>query len=322
MLLSIHYLRAISAIMIVIYHIFSYHLVEITYPDAVAWLKNGIGIFFAISGFVMVSSTSRGYPGGWMFLRRRIRRVGPLYWLATLLFAAGATGWALPDLARSLLFLPIFDAGTGAMKPPILDVGWTLTLEMAFYLLFALAMLLPRTIAIWALALLLMLLAGLSYALTPSAPFNVLFQQFWGDFAAGMLIAHLRLRAPAWCLPLGFLLLAGLPLATDIWSLAVTLPSALILASARSLDGWLRPRPLPMLLGDASYALYLTHLFVLLPLRNLVGPSIPPALMLIVAFCGAIMAGIVVHLLIEKRLAGVSRPRGRHAARTLAIERM
>lgn len=77
-LLSIHYLRAIAAIMVIVYHVFSHRLVPVPNAGAVVWLKQGVGIFFVISGYVMVSSTARGDVSAGQFLWRRLRRIAPI----------------------------------------------------------------------------------------------------------------------------------------------------------------------------------------------------------------------------------------------------
>ncbi len=301
--LSIHYLRAVAAIMVVVYHAFSHRLIVADNDLHIRWLKDGIAIFFVISGFVMVVSTSRETFNAAEFLQRRLARIVPLYWFATLWFAAatGIRDW--PHLLASLFFVPQTDPVTGGATLPIVDVGWTLNYEMAFYALFALSMLLPRRIAIWALCLALALLAGPAGMLKLGMPASFYVQPYWWEFIAGMLIAHLGLRAPLWCLPLGFVLLAIGPLFVPMRLLAISLPAALIVASARSLDGILREWTVPTLLGDASYAIYLTHLFVLLPLILRFGSSGNPAVMFVLSVFGGVAVGIAVHLGVERPLA-------------------
>ena len=304
-LLSIHYLRAVAALMIVVYHVYSHCLVSIDHPVTVIWLKNGIGLFFAISGFVMVSSTSGQDCGPAKFLLRRLRRIVPLYWLATLLMALlhqEANGWRF---LSSLLFVPTSDTLQGRISPPVLDVGWTLNFEMAFYGLFALAMLLPRRLAIGTLALLLTSLAFLGGTLRAVPMLDYYCQPCLLDFAVGLLIAQLRVQAPIWCLPLGFALLALTPQFVETPIVSVTLPVALILASALSVERFLRETPAMMLLGDASYAIYLFHLFVVFPMFNLGGASWNPALTMTVTFLGSIILGLIVHLGIERPLGRV-----------------
>ena len=61
----------------------------------------GVDVFFVISGFIMVHASARlfGKPGARAeFLRRRLVRIAPLYWLVTtaflLLLAAARSCWA------------------------------------------------------------------------------------------------------------------------------------------------------------------------------------------------------------------------------------
>jgi exopolysaccharide production protein ExoZ len=319
-LLSIHYLRAVAAVMVIMFHVFSHRLVQVDNPATVMWLKDGVAIFFVISGFVMVASTSDAPKNPGIFLLRRLLRIAPLYWFITSWYALVMDHGDWSHLLHSFAFIPDLDAA-GAIRFPVVDVGWTLNLEMAFYVLFALSMLLPRRIAIWALCITLATLAAFGTVFQTSPLVGNYLSPFWWEFIAGMLIAHLGLRGPAWCLPLGFALLAAGPLLTETRLLATSLPAALIVASARSLDGILRPWALPVLMGDASYAIYLTHLFVVFPLFHAFGSSGDLAIMIAVLF-GSVALGIFVHLAVERPLADLLRyrkpPDGR-AGPTLVI---
>ncbi|KKW92819.1 acyltransferase family protein [Sphingobium chungbukense] len=297
---SVHYLRAIAALMVVIYHAFSYHLMAVDHPAVANWLKQGVGLFFGISGYVMVVSTSPLPPSPAHFLWRRVERIGPLYWTATLCVAIGAgegNGW---KLFSSLLFLPSMGVAGG----PVLPVGWTLNFEMAFYILFAIFLPLPRRIAVPLLASILILASCSGFLLHPPALLAYYGQPLLLDFVAGMVIAHFHVRLPGWLLPLGFLLLGVLPLLTDMRPLTVTLPVAVILASARSLDGRLKDWFLPTLLGEASYAIYLSHLFVILPVLAVMGQHHPIGF--VVAILGSVLAGIAVHRFVEIPLRDIA----------------
>jgi len=113
----------------------------------------GVDLFFVISGFVMTYITwnePRSSSAIWPFLKRRLVRIMPIYWLYTLFLVA--LGLALPrlftqtiDIATvilSLLLIPY--TPVGANPAPILAVGWTLSFEMYFYGLVALGLLFPR----------------------------------------------------------------------------------------------------------------------------------------------------------------------------------
>ena len=103
---------------------------------------SGVDIFFIISGFVMVFVTpndAAGLKSGARFLRDRIRRIVPTYWIFTTLWAClvlavpGAFRvfeFSIGHAVRSYLFLP-------SETTPFVHVGWTLNLEMFFYVMFA-----------------------------------------------------------------------------------------------------------------------------------------------------------------------------------------
>jgi exopolysaccharide production protein ExoZ len=93
---SIQVLRAIAALMIVILHAFQdaetlvlSSGVRFNAPDLP--LSAGVDLFFVISGFVMVVASRNLFAsaGGYaVFLKRRISRIVPLYWMVTSLFSS------------------------------------------------------------------------------------------------------------------------------------------------------------------------------------------------------------------------------------------
>ena len=153
-------LRAIAAWLVVADHA----LIDVNHGElqnpatSVAWAIGNVGvyIFFVISGFIMVHISwddfgRRGAAPN--FLRRRIIRIVPLYWLATIaalvFHRVSAThgahaGWS--ELVRSLLFIPYRDEDVG--WAPILRQGWTLNYEMMFYAIFTVALSFRRQIAL------------------------------------------------------------------------------------------------------------------------------------------------------------------------------
>ena len=104
-------------------------------------------LFFIVSGFVIVHSSAHlfGAPGArWLFLRRRLWRVVPLYWGVTFAYvamqAARGNGYAIGmnHLAASLVFLPVPNSFGSVL--PTYGIGWTLNYEMFFYACFAAAL--------------------------------------------------------------------------------------------------------------------------------------------------------------------------------------
>ena len=138
---SLNELRGLAAIYIVFSHIPAASILGIELGNY------GVGIFYLLSAFLTLYNAK---PNSRSFLKKRAVRIIPLYWSVTLftyLICTIRPDWfnttqATPtNLVKSLFFIPYttFTAG-GPLVRPILDVGWTLFLEVIFYLIFALAM--------------------------------------------------------------------------------------------------------------------------------------------------------------------------------------
>jgi exopolysaccharide production protein ExoZ len=101
----------------------------------------GIDIFFVISGFIMSSVLLRsrqapGVPATWRFLKRRLIRIFPIYWLFALLESARLLhghGFFLQNYFPSFLLLP----GLYPRYPLVLGLSWTMVFEMFFYYVLA-----------------------------------------------------------------------------------------------------------------------------------------------------------------------------------------
>jgi exopolysaccharide production protein ExoZ len=303
----------------------------------------GVDVFFVISGFVMVYASRRlfGRPGARaIFLSRRIARVVPLYWATTTLYLALAL--AAPGLVKgmaepgyvlaSYAFIPMARAD-GAVEP-LYSLGWTLNYEMAFYLLFALTLGMSQRWAVLALAAMLAVIVALAQILALPLPFA-----FWADpivleFGIGMGLGLLRSEGLV-VGPASRLLLAVLGLALFALVAAQTpalhrvllfgLPAGCLVAACglgrehASAEETVAVR-LGAILGDASYALYLIHPFVLRGLRWLVGraglaPAMPAWLFLSASLLFAILASIAVFRLIERPLNALVRARLERVAR-------
>ncbi len=157
---GIEALRGVAALSVVAYHAIVMSGLELN-GTATTLLQNGaagVDIFFVISGFVMVISAHRlqGQAGAaCQFAVARLRRIVPLYWVCSAvkigtIIAAPSLGKATLSasfVVASLLFLPAHD-DTGRFAP-VLPVAWTLSFEMLFYALFALALALRRSPALW-----------------------------------------------------------------------------------------------------------------------------------------------------------------------------
>ncbi len=341
---SVQVLRGVAALMVVAYHALEqWRDARATPPLPAAWVPGsskysgawpngaaGVDLFFVISGVVMIAASASlvGRPDGWrVFLRRRVERVAPLYWLATT--AKLALALAVPSLARhtrpdwansvcSYLFLPAVNAA-GETRP-VLPVGWTLSFEMLFYLVFAAGLALRprdglRGVVLRAVLPTLAALPLVGLARAPGWPaVTVLADPLVLEFGAGAVLGLWLLRPPArepgGCAgTAGLVLLAaaaalalfGLPAGTPWWRAldwggpATLLVAASLAVERRAAVVW--PRPL-LRLGDASYAIYLTHGFVL---GGLAALHLHAAWMLLMAAMAlSTLAGLAVHHVVER----------------------
>ncbi len=296
-------LRALAALMVVVGHAQTEALVAALNqgsafaPSHLLPWGAGVDLFFAISGFIMVVASGRLFaaPGAAAtFFGRRLKRIVPLYWLATTLYVAiqfathKQVGGA--DLAASYLFWPRDVHGDGVLRP-IYALGWTLQYEMLFYALFATFVALPRRACVAAVTA--VLAAGVAanrvWALPPG-PLDFWTQPIVLEFAFGMAVGlawHQRVRLPGWAR--GALAVAAVAALAfdglDAAHQAVTwitptdearviawgLPTALLVAAAALGEprGAARLTAGLVALGNASYALYLVHPFVVLTLVRL-----------------------------------------------------
>ncbi|CAN7314934.1 acyltransferase [Bosea sp. LjRoot9] len=295
---NIQVLRGIAALSVVYYHtdfrVFGIHI------DL-----GGVALFFVISGFIM-TYISRASTDG--FLVKRLIRIVPLYWFATIFalvwfnfgfanptyvyplwakwlvsdpiqivnwFAAQASTLQTPAhawaLVRSLLFLP-------SAEPPILGVGWTLNLEMFFYLLFSAALAISRQ---WAPAICVAFLGSLIIA-TQTAACGPICGAYGHGYIAFFILGIGCYYAWRWMEPIAIrnaastailcwlvfaVWLAGQFVPSSRATIVIgghVVPTAVVLAALLLHSIGRRAANRPMLaLGAASYSIYLMHTIVL-----------------------------------------------------------
>lgn len=287
MLNNIQNLRALAAYAVVAYHC----LIRFLHPadplgrSYLDLPSGGVDLFFVISGFVMVHTTRDDETSAW-FATKRIARIVPLYWLATLVVIAlvmirpwfFSEAQLTPDaILSSLFFIPHADASGQAY--PILGVGWTLNYEMMFYTLFAISLMLPRSYrlpGVVALISLVWLTANLAGANLPDQSVIAHFysKPILFEFAAGCVLAHALRNAsviafvranPVWPFALaglaGFAILPAIVPLDQPSILRYGLPAFLLVfaAAAQDLHRTRAPETVLTQLGDASYSAYLLH---------------------------------------------------------------
>lgn len=279
--LSIQYLRAIAALMVVAFHAAS--RVEENLPSFVTANMElghaGVDLFFVISGFIIwtIGGTTTRSPGD--FLVRRIVRIAPPYWLATLLwvslvFVLGAS-WASLEpshVLRSLLFVPHWSPTFEDKFWPVLVPGWTLIFEAVFYLLFSLVLLFRQhRLAIVVAIIMGLVLLGAVFS-PSSAPLVAYTSPLLLEFLAGVLLAELCRNhrfdrvAAALLVGTGILVIVvfGDFVTTDqtSWSrpLVFGVGSVLVVCGFVNLEDQMPQWRFLERLGDGSYATYLLHI--------------------------------------------------------------
>jgi len=269
-LISIQYLRALAAIAVLLYH---------EAEDSTHWFNiggAGVDLFFVISGFIMFAVTENKESNPKIFFWRRLIRIVPLYWCATFLvvlvclirphFMWGAD-IGFVHVVKSVFFIPQSGFPTNLS-------GWTLNIEMFFYIVVALALFLPRRLQVEAISILLGGLVAFGICLDPQSIFLKAYTNtLLLEFVAGLWLGRLWIagRLPRrytgivlFCIGL---LTLGIEQYIDpeyimsfrpiYWGI----PAMLIIIGALSVEtnGGIFQSSLLKALGDASYSIYLLH---------------------------------------------------------------
>lgn len=290
---SVQLLRAVAACAVVVLH---------AYPDPHSRLGNagygafGVDLFFVISGFIIAQVAEGRSPG--QFLRDRIFRIYPIWWIAVLPWLFMVPRGA-QFVISSLTLWPIY---SGGYYVPVLKVGWTLSFELLFYAGMTLALTTRALVPISLYGLL--LVASLA---TTSPLFHFIGSPMALEFLMGVVLTRLPRRAQlGWLVPAGIALVAltspatGDPDATLTGHFALQravewgVPAAMIVWGVLTMEQWFTGPSFnfPVFLGDASYSIYLFH-----PLFAY-GLTAPWP----IRVGGAVALGCAMHWLVERRI--------------------
>lgn len=299
----------------------------------------GVDLFFVISGFVMALSARRftGAHGAAEFLVQRFMRIAPLFYVICLPLALNLHfrfgGIPAGQLADTILFIPWLDVGTyrGSVHP----YGWTLAFEFVFYAIVAVPIALGLSRRPAVLLGIMLALPALGLALDSAwIPARMLLNEILLEFALGVaafvlwergVLARLG-RWTWWLLALAVLAFVASTLADHIvalepartWDrtigfarvLAWGLPAFLLMCFAVSPESSRLKfgGPLPRILGDASYSIYLSQVMLLFPLQRLArsGHALPADLMILATLVGGALLGVIVYRLVERPLTTIA----------------
>jgi len=291
----------------------------------------GVDFFFVLSGFIIatVHAGDIGRPeAAGVYLWKRFVRVYPAYWVAigiaiaiTALGVSGAVSETFRDidfsgLAASLALVPQH------LEPP-LGVAWTLEHEILFYVAFTSLILHRRagmvTMASW---------FGWSIVATfvtpvelaPWSPTDLATGLFGSSyhlqFAAGMAVAALvardRVPFPRAMALIGAAAFALTAAAEDtdrivylgqIGRLMFGLSASLAVGGLASAErrGLIRCSRIPVLMGAASYSIYLIHVPAMTVFAGgVVATGLPGWSAMPLLAAGGIVSGLLLHVLVER----------------------
>jgi len=324
---SLTVLRAVAATTVIFFHIMS--------PTAHTFGEFGVDIFFVISGFVIALVLDNPKLTTQRFLADRIARIVPLYWVLTLSVFVGAliapellnsTTADFVNLLKSLFFIP-YRKESGQIFP-MLFVGWTLNYEMLFYVVTAVSlMLLRRHRLLFTSALILAIFctakawnsrdvftAFYSNQRLFEFPLGFMAYQLWkfGIPIKPPLAGCMAVAAYGWMAYINWHDLSNAPL------LYYGLPAFVLIGSTLNLESAMGSGPLTraaIFIGNASYAIYLSHPYCVEAARKLLPDAIE-------GFDPTAPLGVVLTMIVATAMGAalyqfVDWPLHRHARRLL-----
>jgi len=327
---NIQALRAIAALMVVFAHIDlpRYQSVGI-HPDMFAFGAFGVDVFFVISGFIMmyIGAGKSGLRDAGGFLERRFLRVWPLYafftavavWLA---YESDPNWWLSYYYPRAKMD-PAWIAGsltfTRWSRSPVDAIGWTLIYEFWFYVSVSIMIALRAGPKYFFLGYTVLILAVRALGLAKSPMLNQFTHPFMLEFVYGVVVYELFAGGR-----LGYsngkaLALAAAAAVTTVLAWRTLDSPALysrvlfsgsagffIVALALTLEHRFTAGKALVLLGDASYSIYLAHWTVLTTLPSLLDlhhlSNMGPITYIAVNVAVALLLSFAVFFLIEKPL--------------------
>lgn len=310
-------LRGIAAAVVVLSHYTGSH--NSSYPEDPAplidvwWGGTGVQLFFLISGFViLMTAEAAKRPSD--FVISRFARLYPAYWLSLAFGVILAITFHVPHipLEPGVIAANLTMVQRWFLIPNVIDVYWTLAVEMQFYVLMLLLIILLKAritdramvivAAIWLVVCVIISIWAFpaSHGLSPQSVatpvkivLNVTLAAYGPLFCTGMLAYISRRRGQLHWLTIPAAIVA--PITTGLlqnWETAAIIAficALFLVVTMRETTKILLLPPL-LWLGKISYSLYLTH--------SIIGLIIIHALWPYIGRQGAVLVAIAVALLV------------------------
>jgi exopolysaccharide production protein ExoZ len=333
-IISLQVLRGIAVLLVVYYHA---HGLLIKRHEELGlktdfWMVEqgitkfgaiGVDIFFVLSGFIIFYTSRSNLKTRLNFIKDRVIRIFPIWGIALtvlLLFSAFpgvSASYSIMDILLSYLLIPM--NYNGGVKP-ILEVGWSLYYELFFYFMFAvfLSFGFVNRLILMTIAAFFSVWLGYFYT-SETAIFKIATHGRIFEFIAGGWIAYYYSKGIEFksglmiisflmivCFSFGFILV-------DWWRLEVSglitrgpIAVLLVLIALHWKSEIVICKNLLLFLGEASYSIYLFHMFPLILLSGiwkrdmLILSFLNGYFYWFVAFLAGVIAGILAYVYLEK----------------------
>jgi exopolysaccharide production protein ExoZ len=320
MIVSIQYMRAIAVLLVIFYHAMSKgKIYSGTSWDWLNFGEAGVDLFFIISGYIMCYATYRKKTNIYEFIKARIIRIMPLYWILSTV--ALLIYLVMPDKINSsggdTSILNSFSLIPSSSKF-LIQNGWTLSYEFFFYIIFSFGLIFSTFKKHLIPVIILTILVILGQLFRPDNVYlGFMTNSILIEFIMGIAVFNLAQKYSFSRNVSLFLCLAGISLLAYISDWAETnnrvigygIPCLLFFIGMTNLENDLQKNkhnPVGKILGkigDSSYSTYLIHPFFLV-LASLIASKLGLVnfgnLFIITLVSGSVLTGWICYITLEK----------------------
>ena len=307
---NIQVLRAFAALSVLflhtVYAVNDYNFFQLT-KNFSSWGDFGVDIFFIISGFIMIY-IKRSQKNVLYFLKKRIIRILPLYWffniLYLFLFILFPTSFRTLQISSDNFFLSLLFLNQYInLEKPIITAGWSLEYEMLFYILFAICMLFKNIKLFYFFIIFLLFLLSFLDFLYIEFLFGILIGIFYIN--KNKLIKNILKNYSCFILTFGFftLFISFFFYEETHRTIKYGIPCAFIVLG--SIFSKQISNKYIIFLGNASYSIYLSHIFCVIgtaKLFKIIAPNFNGITLVVIILTFSLLFASLIHLFIERNL--------------------